>query len=122
VCATPFAMTTAYFKRPRIVRVDDDPGRVEYLKNQLFGAEFQTVTMATGGLDAILGNEPCLVLSLPAYRPRRDHVSRHPRAGDGASRQARQRPAPVRQAAGLPAKSRGSRGFGEDDPLVALVE
>lgn len=56
-------MTDAYFKRPRIVLVDDDSGRVEYLENQLFRAGFQTVTMATGALDAILGNEPCLVLS-----------------------------------------------------------
>lgn len=56
-------MTTAYFKRPRIALVDDDPGRVEYLENQLFRAGFQTVTMATGALDAILGKRPCLVLS-----------------------------------------------------------
>ncbi len=50
-------MTTDYFKRPRIVLVDDDSGRVEYLENQLFRAGFQTVTMATGALDAIMGNE-----------------------------------------------------------------
>ena len=56
-------MKNTYFKRPRIVLVDDDPGRIEYLENVLFRAGFQTVTMATGALDVILGNEPCLVLS-----------------------------------------------------------
>ena len=42
-------------KRPRII-LDDDPGRIEYLENELFRAGFRTVTKAIGsGIEAIAG-------------------------------------------------------------------